>query len=110
MIYSRKRAVLTQSSKGFLKIQIMDSPDHWLLNSYSKKGLMIVVKILIGVIIIIHPQWLLGEAESSSLLLVNANLEFISCRPPATRVNDKVMIPQDEYPEINFVGLLIGPR
>lgn len=31
-------------------------------------------------------------------------------RPPATRVSDKVMIPQDEYPEINFVGLLIGPR
>ncbi|XP_068569788.1 splicing factor 1 isoform X3 [Cebidichthys violaceus] len=31
-------------------------------------------------------------------------------KPPATRVNDKVMIPQDEYPEINFVGLLIGPR
>lgn len=26
------------------------------------------------------------------------------------RVNDKVMIPQDEHPEINFVGLLIGPR
>jgi splicing factor 1 len=25
-------------------------------------------------------------------------------------VNDKVMIPQDEHPEINFVGLLIGPR
>uniref|UniRef100_G1Q419 Splicing factor 1 n=1 Tax=Myotis lucifugus TaxID=59463 RepID=G1Q419_MYOLU len=29
---------------------------------------------------------------------------------PATRVSDKVMIPQDEYPEINFMGLLIGPR
>ena len=26
------------------------------------------------------------------------------------KVNDKVMIPQDEHPEINFVGLLIGPR
>lgn len=35
---------------------------------------------------------------------------FSSFRPPATRVSDKVMIPQDEYPEINFVGLLIGPR
>uniref|UniRef100_A0A2K5CKP5 Splicing factor 1 n=1 Tax=Aotus nancymaae TaxID=37293 RepID=A0A2K5CKP5_AOTNA len=31
-------------------------------------------------------------------------------KPPATRVSDKVMIPQDEYPEMNFVGLLIGPR
>ena len=26
------------------------------------------------------------------------------------RVSDKVMIPQDEHPDINFVGLLIGPR
>ncbi|KAM4018518.1 splicing factor 1-like [Anomaloglossus baeobatrachus] len=31
-------------------------------------------------------------------------------RPPATRISDKVIIPQDEYPEVNFVGLLIGPR
>lgn len=41
------------------------------------------------------------HAESMSLFFF---------RPPATRVSDKVMIPQDEYPEINFVGLLIGPR
>ena len=26
------------------------------------------------------------------------------------RVNDRVFIPQDEHPDINFVGLLIGPR
>ena len=26
------------------------------------------------------------------------------------RVNDKVPIPQDDHPDINFVGLLIGPR
>ena len=31
-------------------------------------------------------------------------------RPPMIKVNDKVMIPQEEHPEINFVGLLIGPR
>ena len=31
-------------------------------------------------------------------------------RPPIVRVSDKVMIPQDEHPDINFVGLLIGPR
>lgn len=31
-------------------------------------------------------------------------------RPPVIRVSDKVMIPQDEHPDINFVGLLIGPR
>ena len=34
----------------------------------------------------------------------------LSCRPPLIKVTDKVMIPQDDYPEINFVGLLIGPR
>ncbi|XP_070493436.1 splicing factor 1-like [Chironomus tepperi] len=31
-------------------------------------------------------------------------------KPPITRVSDKVLIPQEEYPDINFVGLLIGPR
>lgn len=47
-------------------------------------------------------------------------LVFINCdctlcqrlfsRPPIIRVHDKVMIPQEEHPDINFVGLLIGPR
>lgn len=38
-------------------------------------------------------------------------LKYISIsRPPVIRVSDKVMIPQDEHPDINFVGLLIGPR
>lgn len=31
-------------------------------------------------------------------------------RPPNIRLHDKVWIPQEENPEINFVGLLIGPR
>ena len=31
-------------------------------------------------------------------------------RPPQTKLSDKVLIPQEEYPDINFVGLLIGPR
>ncbi|KOB75877.1 Splicing factor 1 [Operophtera brumata] len=31
-------------------------------------------------------------------------------KPPVVRVHDKVMIPQEEHPDINFVGLLIGPR
>ncbi len=26
------------------------------------------------------------------------------------KISDRVMIPQDLHPEINFVGLLIGPR
>jgi len=34
----------------------------------------------------------------------------MQCRPPLIRVNDRVSIPQEEHPEINFVGLLIGPR
>lgn len=35
---------------------------------------------------------------------------FLFNRPPIIRVHDKVMIPQEEHPDINFVGLLIGPR
>ncbi|KAL1446228.1 hypothetical protein MTO96_044646 [Rhipicephalus appendiculatus] len=31
-------------------------------------------------------------------------------KPPLVRVSEKVMIPQEEHPDINFVGLLICPR
>jgi len=31
-------------------------------------------------------------------------------KAPQVKVSDKVMIPQDNHPDINFVGLLIGPR
>ena len=31
-------------------------------------------------------------------------------RAPTVKVSDKVMIPQEEHPDINFVGLLIGPH
>ncbi|XP_006818988.1 splicing factor 1-like [Saccoglossus kowalevskii] len=31
-------------------------------------------------------------------------------KPPVQRVSDRVTIPQDKHPDINFVGLLIGPR
>ena len=31
-------------------------------------------------------------------------------RPPATRIQEKVFIPQDDHPHVNFIGLLIGPR
>lgn len=37
-------------------------------------------------------------------------IQNIIFRPPIIRVHDKVMIPQEEHPDINFVGLLIGPR
>ena len=39
------------------------------------------------------------------------NPEF---KPPAdyrkTRINEKVFVPQNEFPHINFIGQLIGPR
>uniref|UniRef100_A0A6P7F019 Branchpoint-bridging protein n=1 Tax=Diabrotica virgifera virgifera TaxID=50390 RepID=A0A6P7F019_DIAVI len=47
------------------------------------------------------------------LRMQSINPEFkppLDYKPPVTRVSDKVMIPQEEHPEINFVGLLIGPR
>uniref|UniRef100_A0A914XAN2 Branchpoint-bridging protein n=1 Tax=Plectus sambesii TaxID=2011161 RepID=A0A914XAN2_9BILA len=31
-------------------------------------------------------------------------------RQPTIKLHDKVWIPQEDHPEINFVGLLIGPR
>ena len=31
-------------------------------------------------------------------------------RPQNCKITDKIVIPQEEHPEINFVGLLIGPR
>ncbi|MFT7796291.1 splicing factor 1-like [Arapaima gigas] len=55
------------------------------------------------------------EEERHTLIteMVGLNPDFkppSDYKPPASRVSDKIMIPQDEYPEINFVGLLIGPR
>ncbi|GLV43931.1 Splicing factor 1 [Carabus blaptoides fortunei] len=47
------------------------------------------------------------------LKMMSINPEYkppIDYKPPVIRVHDKVMIPQEEHPEINFVGLLIGPR
>lgn len=40
----------------------------------------------------------------------NSLISQISFRPPVIRVSDKVLIPQEQHPDINFVGLLIGPR
>ncbi len=31
-------------------------------------------------------------------------------RPQQMRHIDKVMIPQEDYPDVNFIGLIIGPR
>lgn len=35
---------------------------------------------------------------------------LILYRAPSNKIVDKVFIPQEEHPDINFVGLLIGPR
>lgn len=35
---------------------------------------------------------------------------FLKFSAPNIRLHDKVWIPQEQHPEINFVGLLIGPR
>lgn len=38
---------------------------------------------------------------------------FILCfifRAPQNKITDKIFIPQEDHPHINFVGLLIGPR
>ena len=43
-------------------------------------------------------------------VLLVGMLKKICSRAPFIRVSDKVSIPQDDHPEINFVGLLIGPR
>lgn len=55
------------------------------------------------------------EEERHNLILKmqSINPEFkppMDYKPQVSKVSDQVMIPQDDYPEINFVGLLIGPR
>uniref|UniRef100_A0A8C4QUI5 Branchpoint-bridging protein n=1 Tax=Eptatretus burgeri TaxID=7764 RepID=A0A8C4QUI5_EPTBU len=31
-------------------------------------------------------------------------------KPPAQKISERIMIPQEEHPDINFIGLIIGPR
>ena len=53
------------------------------------------------------------QRHNDILRIMEINEDFkppADYKPPQIKVNDKVMIPQDEHPEINFVGLLIGPR
>ncbi|KAL0275018.1 UNVERIFIED_CONTAM: hypothetical protein PYX00_003009 [Menopon gallinae] len=56
----------------------------------------------------------LEEERHSLILRMQAiNPDFkppADYKPPLVRVSDKVMIPQEDHPDINFVGLLIGPR
>ncbi|KAK0416560.1 hypothetical protein QR680_012562 [Steinernema hermaphroditum] len=53
----------------------------------------------------------LRHEKIQNLLKVNPNYKPpADYRMPNIRLHDKVWIPQEEHPEINFVGLLIGPR
>ncbi len=38
------------------------------------------------------------------------HISHFSFRPQQAKYIDKVMIPQEDHPEVNFVGLIIGPR
>ena len=52
-----------------------------------------------------------GERRNLIVEMVALSPDFnppADYKPPTTSVSDKIMIPQDAYPEINFVGLLIG--
>uniref|UniRef100_A0A915AE17 Branchpoint-bridging protein n=1 Tax=Parascaris univalens TaxID=6257 RepID=A0A915AE17_PARUN len=53
----------------------------------------------------------LRHEKIQALLKLNPNFKPpADYRAPMTRLHDKVWIPQENHPEINFVGLLIGPR
>ncbi|EDQ88153.1 uncharacterized protein MONBRDRAFT_37684 [Monosiga brevicollis MX1] len=55
------------------------------------------------------------EKERHELVqkLVSSNPNYkppADYRPPDTRCEDRIPIPQDEYPDVNFMGQIIGPR
>ncbi|VDD85578.1 unnamed protein product [Enterobius vermicularis] len=53
----------------------------------------------------------LRHEKIQALLKLNPNFKPpADYRPPMIRLHEKVWIPQENHPEINFVGLLIGPR
>lgn len=53
------------------------------------------------------------ERHRLVLELQEINPEYkppVDYKAPTMKVQDKVWIPQEEHPDINFIGLLIGPR
>ncbi|WKY04646.1 hypothetical protein Q1695_005563 [Nippostrongylus brasiliensis] len=53
----------------------------------------------------------LRHEKIQALLKINPNFKPpADYRAPNIRLHDKVWIPQENHPELNFVGLLIGPR
>uniref|UniRef100_A0A1I7V4P6 Branchpoint-bridging protein n=1 Tax=Caenorhabditis tropicalis TaxID=1561998 RepID=A0A1I7V4P6_9PELO len=53
----------------------------------------------------------LRHEKIQALLKLNPNFKPpADYRAPNIRLHDKVWIPQEQFPDLNFVGLLIGPR
>lgn len=53
----------------------------------------------------------LRHEKIQALLKINPNFKPpADYRAPNIRLHDKVWIPQEQFPDLNFVGLLIGPR
>jgi len=51
-----------------------------------------------------------SQNNRSLVYMFRINTTILSRRPMLQRVSERVMIPTDVNPNINFVGLLIGPR
>lgn len=43
---------------------------------------------------------------SNDYIIYDTNFD----RPMQTRVEEKIYLPVDDYPDVNFMGMLIGPR
>ncbi|EPB80778.1 KH domain protein [Ancylostoma ceylanicum] len=52
----------------------------------------------------------LGSTDPAQRLVARCGERHYAHAAPNIRLHDKVWIPQDAHPELNFVGLLIGPR
>lgn len=57
---------------------------------------------------VVYAVWI--YTITCSVVEVHDIMVILHYRPPNKKFEDKVFIPQDNHPETNFVGLLIGPR
>ena len=46
----------------------------------------------------------------NEILTFHSQIDVFRHRPQVVKFTEKVMIPQEDHPEVNFVGLIIGPR
>lgn len=74
-------------------------------DSHWKLGYLLLSKVALRIKIELSWNFLIGWDNNLSKTVSRLFFGFWSIRP-----HDKVWIPQDQHPEINFVGLLIGPR